>query len=170
MNAPLEQPTSQLNRPTRLLYIYLWIVMWLLLIQGSGSLLLRLRPDIEAVTPWLLATLMNGNTPHAVLHIVWGLIGLTILFLSRSRAARIGLGLTFGTFYTLLGFLAIFVYHAFGMRLELPENVFHLTIGPLMLLLVLLAWRSQRSALASEGKSAEVPRQQSIPPTPLGRG
>ncbi len=152
MNTQLEQSSSQLNIPTRILYLYLWLTMSLLFIQGSGSLLLRLRPDIEAVTPWLLATLMNGNIPHAVLHIAWGFVGLVILLLFRSRAVRIGLALTFGTFYTLLGFLGIIVYHPFGMRLDFPENLFHLTVGPLMLVLVWLAWRSQRGALMSSEK------------------
>lgn len=152
MNTQVEQSSSQLNFPTRILYLYLWLTMSLLFIQGSGSLLLRLRPDIEAVTPWLLATLMNGNIPHAVLHIAWGFVGLVILLLFRSRAVRIGLALTFGTFYTLLGFLGIIVYHPFGMRLEFPENLFHLTVGPLMLVLVWLAWRSQRGALMSSEK------------------
>lgn len=152
MNTKVEQSRYQLNLPTRILYLYLWLTMSLLFIQGSGSLLLRLRPDIEAVTPWLLATLMNGNIPHAVLHIAWGFVGLVILLLFRSRAVRIGLALTFGTFYTLLGFLGIIVYHPFGMRLEFPENLFHLTVGPLMLVLVWLAWRSQRGALMSSEK------------------
>lgn len=152
MNTQVEQSSSQLNFPTRILYLYLWLTMSLLFIQGSGSLLLRLRPDIEAVTPWLLATLMNGNIPHAVLHIAWGFVGLVILLLFRSRAVRIGLAWTFGTFYTLLGFLGIIVYHPFGMRLEFPENLFHLTVGPLMLVLVWLAWRSQRGALVSSEK------------------
>ncbi len=153
MSTQVEQSTSQLNLPTRLLYLYLWLTMSLLFIQGSGSLLLRLRPDIEAITPWLLATLMNGNTPHAILHIIWGSVGLIILLLFHSRAVRIGLGLTFGIFYTLLGFLGIIVYHPFGMRLEFPENLFHLTVGPLMLVLVWWAWYTQRRALVSAGRS-----------------
>jgi hypothetical protein len=152
MNTQQEQTASELDLPTRILYIYLWLTMSLLFIQGSGSLLLRLRPDIEAVTPWLLATLMNGNTPHAILHIIWGSAGLVILLLFRSRAVRMGLGLTFCVFYTLLGFLGIFVYHPFGMRLDFPEDLFHLTVGPLMLVLVWLAWRSQRRALVSKGR------------------
>jgi len=152
MNTQQEQSASQIDLATRILYIYLWLTMSLLFIQGSGSLLLRLRPDIEAVTPWLLATLMNGNTPHAILHIIGGSAGLVIILLFRSRAVRMGLGLTFGVFYTLLGFLGIVVYHPFGMRLDFPEDLFHLTVGPLMLVLVWLAWRSQRRALISKGK------------------
>jgi hypothetical protein len=109
----------------------------------STSGLLRLRPDIESITPGLLATLMNGNTPHAILHIVWGTIGLIILITQRSYSFRFGLGLTFGIFYTLLGILGIFVYNPFGLRLGWQENLFHLTIGHLMLILVWFSWRSK---------------------------
>ncbi len=143
---------EQRSRATRILHIYLWITMSLLFIQGSGSLLLRLRSDIEAVTPWILATLMNGNIPHAILHITWGIVGLAILFTQRSNRIRLGLGLTFGVFYTLLGFLGIVTHNPFGLRLAWEENTFHLIVGPLMLLLVWLAWRTKDSSPAPAGK------------------
>ena len=38
-----------------------------------------------------------------------------------------------------------------GMRLELQENVFHLTVGPLMLLLTWLAWRRPAARPAVTG-------------------
>lgn len=132
------RPLSTAN----LLQIYVWGVMALLLFQGSGSLLMRLRPDIEAVTPLPLATLMNGNTPHAILHIAWGAAGLLYLIIFRTPRARLTLAFTFGLFYTLLGLLALVVHNPFGLRLELPENVFHLTVGPVMLLLSYLAWHT----------------------------
>ncbi len=138
-------PARWVGRPLStadLLQIYLWGVMALLLVQGSGSLLLRLRPDIEAVTPLPLATLMNGNTPHAILHIVWGSFGLIYLAALHDLHERLWLSFTFGLFYTSLGFLALVVHDPFGMRLELPENLFHLTVGPVMLVLSYLAWRS----------------------------
>ena len=127
----------------KLLTWYLWLVMAGLLLQGAGSLLLDMRPDVQAATPYVLATVMNGNPPHAVLHIAWGSAGLAFLALFRSAGARLLLGLVFGIFYTGLGFLGIAVHDPFGMRLELPENVFHLTVGPLMLLLTALAWRTR---------------------------
>lgn len=132
-----------MNRPRQVLAWYLWLVMAGLLLQGSGSLLLDQRPDVQAATPLLLATVMNGNPPHAVLHIVWGIAGLAVLALFRTPAAHLRLGLVFGLFYTALGFLGIGVHDPFGMRLMLPENVFHLTVGPLMLLLTWLAWRAR---------------------------
>lgn len=157
MNAQPGQLTTQPGLATRILYIYLWLTMSLLFIQGSGSLLLRLRPDIEAITPGLLATIMNGNIPHAILHIVWGTIGLIILMTQRSYSVRLGLGLTFGLFYTLLGILGIFVFNPFGLRLGWQENLFHLTVGPLMLILVWFSWRSKDAAQGNKSTSQQLP-------------
>jgi hypothetical protein len=141
------------GRGPRLLHVYLWLVMGGLLLQGSGSLLLDLRPDVQAATPWPLATIMNANPPHAWLHIVWGVAGLAVIALFRTAPTRLWLGLAFGAFYTALGFAGVAVHDPMGMRLMLPENVFHLTVGPLMLLLTWLAWRG-RGELARQG---EVP-------------
>lgn len=125
----------------RLLHVYLWLLMAGLLAQGSLSLLFDIRPDIQAATPWLITTIDNANPPHAWLHIVWGLGGLAFLVLFRTAAARLALGLVFGVFYTGLGFVGVAVHDPMGMRLMLPENAFHLTVGPLTLLLTALAWR-----------------------------
>jgi hypothetical protein len=133
------------NRWQTILTVYLWVVMAGLLVQGAGSLLLDDATDITARTPWLLATVMNGNPPHAKLHIAWGIAGLLWLAIFRNAAAYRLLGLVFGLFYTGLGFLGIAVHDPFAMRLELPENTFHLTVGPLMLLLTGLAWRGRRT-------------------------
>jgi hypothetical protein len=124
--------------------LYVWTVMAGLLVQGTGSLLLDFNAGMRGAMPIPLATVMNGNLPHAWLHIVWGAGGLAWLLLFRSANARIVLGSVFGIFYTLLGFLGIAVHDPFGMRIELPENIFHLTVGPLMLLLTFLAAGSVR--------------------------
>jgi hypothetical protein len=138
------------GRGPRLLRAYLWLVMGGLLLQGAGSLLLDLRPGLRAATPLVLATIMNGNPPHAWLHVVWGGGGLAVLALFRTAAARLWLGLAFGSFYTVLGFVGIAVHDPMGMRLMLPENVFHLTVGPLMLLLTWLAFRGRGRARLGE--------------------
>lgn len=142
MKAQLAQPVAKTLRVIQLLNIYLWLAMALLFVQGAGSLVLRLRPDLEAVTPLLLANVMNGNLPHAILHLVYGLVGLVFLTLLRGNGPRIRFAFLFGIFYTFLGFLGIVVMNPFGLRLAWQENVFHLTVGPLMLALAYLAWRA----------------------------
>lgn len=128
-------------RATQALQLYVWFIMALLLIQGAGSLSLRLSPALESATPEPFATIMNGNVPHAILHIAWGVFGLLFMFTQRGDRARLGLGFTFSAFYTGLGFLGLFVSNPFGLRLAWQENLFHLTVGPLMVFLSLLAWR-----------------------------
>jgi hypothetical protein len=123
--------------------LYIWFLMAGLLVQGAGSLLMWFSPSAKAATPVVLSTIMNGNPPHAWLHIVWGSAGLFYLSIFRSFGARVALGFVFGTFYTLLGFLGIIDNHLFGMRLELPENIFHLTVGPSTLLFAWMAWSSR---------------------------
>jgi hypothetical protein len=125
--------------------LYIWFLMAGLLVQGAGSLLMWFNAGARAATPLVLSTIMNGNPPHAWLHIVWGTAGLIYLAAFRSFRARVGLGFAFGTFYTLLGLAGLVDHHLFGMRLELPENIFHLTVGPSTLLVALLARRAQRS-------------------------
>lgn len=142
MNRPGTRAALETLTAARLLQVYLWGVMVLLFVQGSGSLILRLRPDIEAATPLPLATLMNGDIRHAVLHIAWGAAGLMYLFAFRAFRIQLWLAWVFGSFYVSLGLLALVVFHPFGLRLELPENVFHLTVGPLMLILAYVAWHS----------------------------
>jgi len=142
MKAQSPQPNAKTLRAMQLLNIYLWLAMGLLFVQGTGSLVLRLRPDIEAVTPLLIASVMNGNLPHAILHLVYGLVGLVFLIFQRADGWRIRFAFLFGIFYTALGFLGIIVMNPFGLRLAWQENLFHLTVGPLMLALAYLAWRS----------------------------
>lgn len=125
---------------------YVWFVMAGLLGQGAGSLVLDFNAGLRHATPYLLASLMNGNPPHAWLHVVWGAGGLVYLAAYRNFSSRIRLGFVFGTFYTLLGFLGVFVHDPFGMRLELPENLFHFTVGPLMLLFTAMAYRHRAHA------------------------
>jgi hypothetical protein len=126
-------------RAIDVLQVYLWIVMLGLLLQGIGSLALRLIPGLPSITPALIIGLMLAHIPHAILHITWGLVGIVFLLIFHSRRALIGLGLVFGTFYTLLGIVGVLVNNAFGLQLVLGENAFHLIVGPLTLLVTCVA-------------------------------
>jgi len=130
------------QRPLRainVLHVYLWVVMLGLLLQGIGSLALRLIPGLPSITPALVMALMLAHIPHAILHITWGLFGILFLLIFHSRRALIGLGLSFGIFYTLLGIIGTLVNNAFGLQLALGENAFHLVVGPLTLIVTIVA-------------------------------
>ena len=153
MRTQLGQLSSQPRFAVRIFHIYLWLAMILLFVQGTGSLVLDLRPDLISYIPLVLATIMNGNPPHAVLHIAWGVAGLLVLFTLRSDRIWLTLGVVFGVFYTFLGFLGIIVHNPFGLRLAWEEDTFHLFVGPLMLLLAFLAWRAERKMSTSAVES-----------------
>jgi hypothetical protein len=142
-----------IHRPFRaldVLHIYLWIVMLGLLLQGIGSLVLRLIPGLLSITPALVVGLMLAHIPHAILHISWGLAGILFLLIFHSRRAVIGLGLVFGTFYTLLGIIGVLVNNAFGLQLVLGENAFHLIVGPLTLIVTFMALFSRNVTFQRE--------------------
>src|SRR6266705_7114601 len=73
------------------------------------------------LSPALVVGLMLAHIPHAILHIAWGLAGMLFLLIFHSRRALIGLGLVFGTFYSLLGIIGVLVNNAFGFPLVLSE-------------------------------------------------
>ena len=134
-----------------ILSVYLWILMVGLFLQGSGSLALRLSSGLEAITPPLLAGILLAHIPHAILHIVWGLIGILVLATLRSMRARLWLGLVFGIFYTLLAIYGTLNPHAFGLHLAPSENAFHWIVGPLTLGLSLLALYAQTRSSRTHG-------------------
>ena len=137
--------------PEGILLIYLWILMPGLLLQGLGSLALRLLSGLEAITPPLLAGVLIAHIPHAILHIVWGLIGILVLATLRFTRARLWLGLIFGIFYTLLAIYGTLDPHAFGLHLAPSENAFHWIVGPLTLGLSLVAWYAHTYSSQTRG-------------------
>lgn len=148
------------SRMDYILWVYLWILMVGLFLQGSGSLALRLSSGLEAITPPLLAGILLAHIPHAILHIAWGLFGILVLATLRSSRARRWLGLSFGIFYTLLAIYGTIDPHAFGLHLAPSENAFHWIVGPLTLGLSLLAWyihsrrsQTQRGLLSSRPRA-----------------
>ena len=49
--------------------------------------------------------------------------------------------------------MGIFVLNPFGLRLGWQEDLFHLTVGPLMLILVWFSWRSSSAVHENTGES-----------------
>ena len=148
-NTFIQRPLHAID----VLHIYLWIVMLGLLLQGIGSLALRLIPGLPSITPALVMALMLAHIPHAILHITWGLAGILFLLIFHSRRALIGLGLTFGIFYTLLGIIGVLVNNAFDLQLALGENAFHLVVGPLTLIVTFVAIFSRNVTFQKELKN-----------------
>jgi hypothetical protein len=120
---------------TKTLRSYLWWLGLGLLLQGLLSIFLRTiynPPPIYARTDPL----------HASIHISWGIfILLLIRKWDKDRSTRkidrsvAFLGLLFGIFFLLLGFLGILFHNPFGMLLGKIENYFHLVVSFVALLL-----------------------------------
>lgn len=121
------------ERHEPLLDWFLGILMGGLLLQGLGSLLFRLLPALPASAPLLVRGAFGIDFWHSWIHIAWGLIGLTVLKISRTGQPLVYLALIFGLFYTALGVWGVLIHHPLGLELDLPENAFHLVAGPLAL-------------------------------------
>jgi hypothetical protein len=119
--------------------IYLWILMGGLVVQGIGSAIFRIVPSLPAQMPLLVRGAFGIDFWHAWIHILWGVAGLAVLAISRTREPLIRLAVIFGVFYTLLEVWGVLAHHPLNLELDLPEHVFHLTAGPLSLLVGLRA-------------------------------
>lgn len=127
---------------------YLFALGSLLLAQGLGSLA---RRSLQYDGPWLVNGLLNADPGHAAIHIAWGTIMLGTIALGANARQVIGLALVFGAFYVGLAILGTVVYHPLGLQLNLFENAFHWTVGPLTLVLGIAAWRRYRAWVAEPG-------------------
>ena len=116
---------------------YLFILGALLFIQGAASVI---RQAIGFDGGWLFNGLLNADPLHAAIHIAWGSVMMAGAFLFDSRQLA-SLALVFGIFYVALAVLGVAVYHPLGLRLDIYENAFHWTVGPLTLAVGLGAMR-----------------------------
>ncbi|MGE5828247.1 MAG: hypothetical protein ACM30G_07760 [Micromonosporaceae bacterium] len=119
---------------TRFVRGYLLVVLGGLFLQGVGSLLFRLVPRLPASSPLLVRGVFGIDFRHSWIHILWGAAGVGLLVLRRDPATAARLALVFGVFYTALGLLGVSLHHPLGLELGHFENTFHLTAGPLTLL------------------------------------
>lgn len=133
----------------RLLRGYLLVVLGGLFVQGVGSLVFRLVPRLPAGSPLLVRGAFGIDFWHSWIHIVWGAAGVGLLMLRRDEATAARLALVFGVFYTALGVLGVTLHHPIGLELGRFENTFHLTAGPLTLLVGMLAARRQLTGAAA---------------------
>ncbi|MBX6342493.1 MAG: hypothetical protein IRY97_08545, partial [Thermomicrobiaceae bacterium] len=117
---------------------YLWVVGWVLLVEGVLSLLfLALGVDAADATDGVFL----HDVLHCLIHIFWGSVMLAAL-LSRAPVGRlVALTLVFSVFYVLLALAGTFIHHPLGLYLESGENRFHTVVGLTGLALGLLALR-----------------------------
>ena len=145
--------------PARLVRLYGLGLGAALLLEGGLLLALdALRATLSHVAAAL--PFATGDVRHNSLHIVWGVVILGLLATSRSARRATIVALVFGVFYTLLGIVGVLVDRPFGLLLGPGENVFHLTVGPLALLLG--AW-SASYASSSSRSSADTASSSSVP-------
>jgi hypothetical protein len=123
-----------------ILRLYLWLLGASLLLQGIISLILGL---LQIPPPAFTLDFINADPLHATIHIVWGLAMLALLIDAKRAGPRAIalLGQFFGVFYVILALLGILIYHPFGLRLDLGENMFHFIVGPTTLILSIWAMR-----------------------------
>jgi hypothetical protein len=145
---------SGLPEPARLVRLYGLGLGTALLLEGG---LLLALDALHAMFPQAAALpFATGDVRHNSLHVVWGVVILGLLATSRSARRASTVALVFGVFYTLLGIVGVLVDRPFGLLLGPGENVFHLTVGPLALLLGVWSanYASSASAPPSSRKSA----------------
>ena len=112
-----------------------------LLLEGAGLLLL----EVFGVMP--------GDTRHNAMHAIWGLVMLGLLATSSSPWRPALVLLVFGVFYTALAIAGVVIDRPAGLLLGPGENVFHFMVGPLALVLGVLAVRQLSGSAASSSAS-----------------
>ena len=131
--------------PTRLYTSFSGIF---LLLQGTSTLAFRLFPALDEAFPALLA-ITQMVPPHSVLHILTGLIALIILLRGGPRGTY-WFALLFGAFYFGLAIFGIVTGHATMLHLQPFDHPFHLALGGLGFLAVVVAlYQSQKTKQAS---------------------
>ena len=120
-----------------------------LLLVGAGLLLegaaLLLATVIHVGLPYAL------DTPHNVLHVVWGLLIVGALVSFRDARAMSALALLFGVFYTALAIAGVWFTNPFGLLLGPGENIFHVVVGLSSLAAAALTQVRWRNAVTATG-------------------
>lgn len=142
----MKYSSDLLFSPPSLLRFYLWFLGAALLLQGAISLQLILA-NIEPLE--FFSKLLTSDRLHALIHIGWGTAILWLLRMANSdrlislkpeRFLAV-LGFSFSGFYLMLGFLGVTSEYPLGMTLRSSEDLFHLVVGSVGLL---LSWKTLR--------------------------
>ncbi len=119
-----------------ILQMYLALLGISLLVQGVASIMLA-AANIQL--SGIIARLVETDTLHAAIHIIWGLGIVFLLIRGMSKRLLLRVSFLFGVFYLSLGFLGVFIHHPFGMLLRRGENIFHFLAGSIALILSIWA-------------------------------
>lgn len=94
--------------------------------------------------------LYTGDVRHNALHLGWGVAILALVSISRAIPAA----LVFGVFYSGLAVAGVLDASALGLQLGPGENAFHFIVGPLALVLGLVAQlASSRASISAKSAS-----------------
>ena len=105
-----------------------------LLLQGTSTLAFRLFPSLDEAFPALLSV-TQMILPHSILHILTGIVALTVLFRGGQRGT-FWFAAGFGVFYLILGIFGMITRHPTMLGLQPFDHPFHLVLGVLGLLAV----------------------------------
>ena len=134
-----------MKEPTRLYTAFSGIF---LLLQGTSTLAFRLFPTLDEAFPALLA-ITQMVPPHSILHILTGVVALTVLLWGGPRST-FWFALLFGAFYFGLAVFGLATGHATMLHLQPFDHPFHLALGGLGFLAVGAAlYQSQKRKQAS---------------------
>jgi hypothetical protein len=120
-----------MKEPTRLYTAFSGIF---LLLQGTSTLAFRLFPALNEAFPALLSV-TQMIPPHSILHILTGIVALTVLFRGDQRGT-FWFAAGFGIFYLSLGIFGMISRHPTMLGLQPFDHPFHLVLGVLGLLAV----------------------------------
>jgi hypothetical protein len=115
-----------------------------LLIQGTSTLAFHLHPPLDRAFPALL-DITQMIPVHSVLHIVTGIVAVTVLYRGGEHGAY-GYALGFGAFYLLLGLAGLMSGLPLGLGLQPFDHPVHLVIGAAGLLAAYLSSPSKKPA------------------------
>jgi hypothetical protein len=73
--------------------------------------------------------LLNHDARHGLLHVVWGIALLNVLWFEHQVQRQISALLIFGSVYIAFGVLGVVVHNPFGFMLGTGENGFHFIVG-----------------------------------------
>lgn len=129
-----------ISHPTRCYALFAGVF---LLLQGTSTLAFRLYPPLDQMFPALLE-LTRMVPAHSLLHIGTALIALWVYFKGQLRAP-FWFALAFGTFYVGLAVVGHVTGRQLALGLQPFDHPFHVLLGGLGLLAVVVDGYRRRS-------------------------